>query len=101
MVEIIENDIGGARVRRTFSNGDRHMKAGEQLSRDDLLKMPRPNRRALSDAGYIEVYPRSPEAVASERIVIGIGKDKYNVIEGRVLNKTPLSRLEAEELARQ
>jgi hypothetical protein len=100
-VEIVEQDIGGARVRRTFTNGDRHMKAGEQIGREALLALPRANRRALADAGYIEVYPRAPQAEPGERIVVGVGKDKYNVIEGRVINKTPLSRSEAEELARQ
>lgn len=104
MIEIFDQDIGGARVRRTFTNGIQHLKAGDQLSRDDILGMPRANRRALADSGYIEVYPRAPAGEPTERIVIGVGKidgkDKYNVIEGRVINKTPLSINEAEKLAR-
>jgi hypothetical protein len=35
-----------------------------------------------------------------ERIVVRVGKDRFNVIAGHVLNAEPLSRIEADELAR-
>jgi hypothetical protein len=100
MLEILDKDIGGARVRRTFSNGAKQLKAGDQLSRDDVLKMNLPNRRALTDSGYLEVYPLAPTVEGLERFVVGVGKDRYNVIEGRVLNDDPLSKEQAEKLAR-
>jgi hypothetical protein len=102
MLEILDKDIGGARVRRTFTSGSKQLKAGENLSRDDVLKMNLPNRRALADSGYLELYPRAPQVEGIERIIVGTGtgKDRYNVIEGRVINDVPLSRDDAEKLAR-
>jgi hypothetical protein len=100
MLEMKDQDIGGARVRRTFTSGARQLKAGEQLTRDEVLKMNLPNRRALSDSGYLELYPRAPTAEPGERFVVGVGKDKCNVIEGRVLNDDPLTKDQAERLAR-
>jgi len=101
MLDILDQDVGGARIRRTFTNGGTQMKSGTHLSRDEVLKMNLPNRRALADSGYLEIYPRAPQDGPRERIIVGFGKDKYNVIEGRVINDVPLSRDAAEKLARE
>jgi hypothetical protein len=98
MLDIADQDVGGARVRRTFTSNGRQMKAGDYLTADEFLKMPIANRRALSDAHFVEVFPK-PMDVGSERFIAGAGGDKFNVIEGRVINDKPLSREEAKKLA--
>ena len=97
MIEMPESQIGGASVRRTFTNGGRHMRAGDRLSRDEVMAIALPNRRALADSGYIDLFPLAPNVAApGERIVVGVGKDKCNVI-----NSSPLTREQAEKLARE
>lgn len=98
MLEILEADIGGARVRRTFTSNGKQMKMGDQLTAAEVLAIRLPNRKALTDSHFIEVYPKAP-IVAGERFVVGIGGDKFNVIEGNVLNEAPLSKKEADKLA--
>lgn len=99
MLEILDNDIGGARVRRTFTRNGEQLRAGHQLTSDEVLSIAVPNRRALIDSNFIEVYPKSP-LMDMERFIVGIGKDKYNVIAGQVLNDSPLTREQAEKLLR-
>lgn len=99
MIQIADHDIGGARVARTFTMNGKQLRRGEQLSADEVLKINLPNRRALADSNYLEIYPR--QAAAGERFIVGLGKDKYNVIEGRIVNEQPLTRDQAEKLLRQ
>jgi hypothetical protein len=51
-------DIGSARVRRTFMMRGENLKPNRRLSADEVLAIPIANRRALVDAGYLEIYPR-------------------------------------------
>jgi hypothetical protein len=51
-------DIGSARVRRTFTLRGKILKPNRRLSADEVLAIPIANRRALVDAGYLEIYPR-------------------------------------------
>lgn len=103
MLDIRDGDVGGGRVRRTFTRGDRRLVAGEYLTADEVLSIPVANRRALVDSNFLELYPKSaapPQAMTPmDRFVVGVGKDKFNVIEGRLLTDTPLSKSEAEQLA--
>jgi hypothetical protein len=109
-LEIADKDLGGARVRLTFQTilkdgSTRRFKANDQLSAEDVLAWPMANRRALTSAGYIEIYPRQAagrQAIQKgDRFIVQARKDQYNVIEGRRINDQPLSREEAEELAKQ
>jgi hypothetical protein len=51
-------DIGSARVRRTFTMRGKIFYPNHRLSTDEVLAIPIANRRALVDAGYLEIYPR-------------------------------------------
>ena len=57
MHQLRDEDIGSGMVGRGFTNGDRYMKRGEILTREQILKMPRANRMALVDKGMLLVYP--------------------------------------------
>jgi len=95
-------DIGGARVRRVFTARGQVIKAGKHLSADEVLAMPLANRRALIDAGHLEVYPKSSPAAKSEpetRHIIKVGDGQYDVIAGNKVNPKPVSRDEAYRLA--
>lgn len=107
-MEISEQDIGGGRVRRTFTSGvdaeggPNYLRPGSHLTGDEVRAIQRPNRRALVDAGYLEVYPRSNssiEGLPTERFIVAAGKNSFDVIEGCKLNDTPLSRSQADEMA--
>ena len=100
MLTISDNDVGGARVRRIFSIGERNVRGGETLSRDDVLAIPTPNRRALADAGYIEIYPRPAIPAPSEgdnRHMFHIGGGRY-VVSGPLLTGEPVSKEDAEAI---
>lgn len=103
MLDIADQDIGGARVRRTFTRGDHRYKMGDMLTRDDVLNIAVANRRALSDSNFIEIYPRAAAAPLPnmQRFVIGTGDGRFNVIEGYKINEKPLSKDEAQKLARE
>jgi hypothetical protein len=100
MLQIEDKDIGGARVARTFTMNGKYTKRGDQLTAEQVLSIARPNRIALIDANFIEVYPKGPSLVGGERFIVGLGGDKFNVIEGRVVNDSPLTRKEADKLLR-
>lgn len=63
------NEIGGGYVRRTFTIGDRRVKAGDHIEGETLRNMPSANRRALVSAGYVELYPVSSPSGGDERLV--------------------------------
>ena len=70
------------------------------MSADDVRAIPVANRRALVDAGYIEVWPKPRADVAAlERHVISRGGGRYDVYAGVKLNDHGLSKDEADELA--
>lgn len=98
-MDIIDADIGGARVRRVFSRGSERLAAGRILSADDVISIPVANRRALVSAGYIEIFPRAPLQSVGERHIVHLGGGRYDIIQGVKLNAEPLSKDDAEELA--
>lgn len=110
-LEIAEQDIGGARVRMGFNTflpdgTNRRFKAGEHLTADAVRAMRLANRRALTSAGFIEVYPARTEVKhtyaeqkAGDRYIVQVSKNQFNVIEGYKLNDKPLSRDDADALA--
>lgn len=99
------NEIGGGTVRRTFRFGDAAVFAGKTLTAEQILAMPEANRRALIEKGYIVVYPKPPETetvaapAKGKRHVVATGFGRYDVIEGRKLNKKALTKEEAQALA--
>lgn len=99
MLQITDQDIGGARVRQKFTRAGEVLFAGKQLTADEVLAIPMANRRALADAGYIEIFPRPPITSVGERHIVHLGRGQYDVIQGLKLNQAPLSKDEAEELA--
>lgn len=92
--------IGGALVRRRFNMGGRDVRPGETLSRDQIMSMPGPNRSALIDSGFLDVFPEATSGIATMPChVVHRGMGKYDVIWGRVLNEQPLSKEDADALA--
>lgn len=99
MLEIADKDIGGARIARTFSMNGKQLKRGDpDLTREEVLAIRLPNRRAMTDSNYLEVYPKPSVIFGGEKFIVSVGNNEYNVIEGRTINKEPLPRKEAEKL---
>jgi hypothetical protein len=51
-------DIGSARVLQAFTLKGKYLKPNRRLSADEVLAISIANRRALVEAGYLEIYPR-------------------------------------------
>jgi hypothetical protein len=100
-MDIAETDIGGARVRRVFRRGNESLFAGTVLSAAEVVAFAPANRRALREAGFIEIFPRGPVESVGERHIVHMGGGKYDVIKGKKLNDVPLTKDEAEDLATQ
>jgi hypothetical protein len=100
-MQIADADIGGARVRMSFTMKGAMLAKNRHLTADEVLAIPIANRRALADSGYLEVYPKRSAAkpVHEARFVIRTGADKFDVIAGYKVNSEPLSRNEADRLA--
>jgi hypothetical protein len=99
-MDIAEQDIGGARVARRFTCGSEAMLRGRMLSATEVCSIPVANRRALTKAGIIEVFPRN-DAVTTvgQKHIVHLGRGQYDVIQGQKLNAAPLSKDDAEDLA--
>ena len=91
-------DVGGGVVSRRFTLGGEVLLAGTELTREQLLAMPRSNRRALIENRFLRVWPASVGA-GGQRFAIHRGGGAYDVIEGRLLNTEPLTKAQAEALA--
>lgn len=95
---------GGGFVRRTFVKGDVRMHPGAILTAAQLASIPKNNRKALIEQGYIETWPEIPGSATripidgAKRHVVLRG-NKFDVIEGVKLNDRPLTREEANALA--
>ena len=100
-MQIADQDIGGARVRRVFTARGEVQRPGRHLSADEVLAIPLANRRALTEAGFLEVYPKSSPAAKREpekRFKMKVGDGQYKVIEGRDLTPKPVGNAEADRL---
>lgn len=103
-----QRDIGGAVVRRRFSQGGRELTNGMVLSPGEVEAIKPNNRKALLDNGYIQIFPRPArshleadlEVVPTVRHAISIGFGRWDVIEGKKINAEPLTRELAAALAR-
>lgn len=100
-MDISEHDIGGARVRRVFRRGEKALMAGHILSAAEVMAIAPANRRALREAGFIDIFPKGPVESVGERHIVHMGGGNHDVIEGKKLNDAPLSKDEAEDLATQ
>jgi hypothetical protein len=101
-----DDSIGGAIVRRGFTRfttaGAEYLKSGTRMTADAVRSIPMVNRRALSVAGSLDIYPVGPAGAVQadfDHYVISRGRGEYDVIEGRKLNAEPLSKEKAEALA--
>lgn len=99
-------DIGGGRVRRGFRDGETYLKAGTELTAQQIMAFPYANRCALIDR-FIEVWPAhaEPERPAQPKgptrvMTVHMGGGKFNVIEGWVLNEAPFEKHEAEDFVK-
>jgi hypothetical protein len=93
-------EAGGAYVRRRFTFGTREMTTGDRLTAGELATIPLANLRALINTGKIELWPAAPSQMfIADRFAVNRGFGKWDVIEGRKLNDTPLTREQAEALA--
>ena len=74
---------------------------GHNLTRDEILAMPRANRAALVSKGMLHLVAAIPGSDNSpkERFVVNRGSGQYDVIEGSAVNAEPLSKKDAETLA--
>ena len=92
-------EIGGAYIRRICSLG----KVGTHLDPWALARIPVNNLAALERTGKIECYPAAPYQRPDDvRIhIISRGFGKFDVVEGRILNGEPLTRDQAEVLAKE
>lgn len=97
MLHISDDDVGGARVRRIFTAAGRALRAGDMLTRDEVLAMR--NRRTLAEISAIEIWPRATGIADAERHIVHNGGGRFDVIAGHKLNERPLTKDEAEELA--
>jgi len=96
------SDAGGAYVRRAFDFGERKLKAGDKLTRDELASIPEANLQALVNTKVLQLYPAAPDSLfIAERFVVSAGRGKYKVIEGRLLTKKPVSKEHALKLKAQ
>ena len=101
MLLIGSNEIGGGFVRRPFTDGTRRRIAGEKLTAAEIKAFG--NHTAMIRTGMIAVYPPVPAAsttaVRAPRHVVSAGSGRFDVFEGRKVNKAPLIKEEAEALA--
>ena len=94
-------EIGGGIVRRGgLSFGERQLMAGERLTGDEIRSMPRANQVAWMDSRAIEVWPVADPSEPLERFMVHVGQGKFFVVEGRKLTDDPMSKAEAEALAK-
>lgn len=86
-------NIGFGTVLRRFNSEGRIFLAGEELSRDFLLRMPAANRDAMEDSRQIKIYPRAVSRrsaaatieVGGEYFLRATGVDEYDVIVGAIV----------------
>lgn len=103
------DQIGGAQVYRAFRMGERYMRRGDAVTLDELRAMPAANRNVLIEKEFLRVWPKhaSTESLGGamvgraevERIICPRGFGRYDVVEGKKLNDTPLSKEAAHALA--
>jgi len=106
------DQIAGAMVQFAFRSGDKWLRRGTILSREQLARMPANNRNSLLDKGFIYAWPKEAGSIITkptrhkvgktERFVISCGfrgKAKYDVIEGHRINDEPLTKEAAMALA--
>lgn len=99
---------GGAYVRRTFTYGAREMRNGDQLTAEQVRSLPAANLRALINEQKIELFPSAPDGALAadglkgkiENFTIHVGKGEYIVVRGVKLTAKPVSREQADELAK-
>lgn len=100
-------DIGGAIVRRRFTSHGKDLMNGMVLAAGEVALINPNNRKALIDNGFIQIFPKpvrshleaDVDKVQAERHVVSLGFGRWDVIEGKKINKEPLTREQAQALA--
>ena len=95
------NEIGGGVVAIPFVLADgTRLARGTRLSADAIKALG--NHHTLIRHEYIKVYPPHGEtaSIAETRHVVHVGGGAFDVIAGRKLNDRPLSKDEAQALAK-
>ena len=107
MPRLPSNTLSGAKVFRPCSIAGKTRLRGEIISEDDLLKIKPSNLRSLVDQRFLQVFVRGPETIqppADPGEVITAPRlgaaNRFDVIVGRRVNAGPLTRSEADELAK-
>jgi hypothetical protein len=102
MVLVKPQESDGGVVRRRFSAGGRQFMAGEELTAAQVNGFPVANRNALVSAGFLHLHPKkgAGSGAPPERHVVNLGFGKFNVVQGTKLNEKPLTKEQAEKLAR-
>ncbi len=96
------NQLGGARVFRPCNIAGQLRKSGDTLDAETLAAMPKAALRALVDQRFIVPWPKSPlPQDGDDEILIynRLGTSTYDVVLGKKLNATPLTKVDAEALA--
>lgn len=115
---IRSEDIGGGTVKFGFRAGTTFLRAGTQLTAEQISKFAPSNRQALIDKGMLAVWPKAtenkpqpanvsvdsspapePSGAPAQRHMVHTGRGNYDVIEGRKLNDGPLNKTDAQSLA--
>lgn len=99
------DEIGGGVVRRKFQSAGGWIMSGTNYTGDELRAMPRANRDALIQNGFLEVWPKqsglaaaaaaavlsAPATEPAERYVLPVDGG-FDVLEGRKLNVEPIKK---------
>lgn len=107
VARLAPEEIGGAKVFRQMTLFGKVYVRGELVPVELLRKVPKQNLRALMDQRFIVVWPigeASPQLPTGDDEVFVYnrpGTSRYDVIVGRRLNHAPLSKTEADKLAKE
>lgn len=95
------SEAGGAYVRRAFDFNGQKLKNGDKLTREELASMPEANLQALVNTKHLQLWPASPaDMFIAERFVVPAAGGKYEVIEGRKVTTKPVSKRQAQKVAK-
>lgn len=101
--QAIRDDMCGGIVLRAFRLNGELVRAGAELSEEQVRGMGRANLEALRRRGSIHLLSKKAgEAPAvdprTQAFMVHTGAGKYDVIEGVKINDEPLSKEEAQAL---
>lgn len=99
-VRLDDKIVGGAYVERPFRVLNELKPRGTTLTRAEVLSLRPQNRDALINGNFMREFPSAPNAEDGQLFVTRGSDLKYYVVRGFVVNDRPLTRDEAERMAR-